>query len=675
MISDIGYGLNAGAYLVLLLLLFTVRKSGLAKHLLVLASLTTMLWSVGHITVLFGELDLGYVISADAVKQFVWLLFIAGCLQQDFTDLWQVVRRPATLFILLVPTLTLLLPYFFVLSGTWLYLMHTVLALEVLILLEVVYRQAGEQKWAIKPLVLYLGAVNLLEFVTYANATMVNTIEPAYVAARGYVYVFLLPLLVIAIRRIGHWGIDIFISRDVVLHSSLLMVAGGYLFVMALIGYAINFIGGSWGLTVQVVLVALSLVLLVAVFMSSAFRTKIKVFITKHFFANQYDYRIEWVALTQALASSPKNLNDVYQNALRGLLNAVDYESGGIVKLQGNQVTPVCYQNHSSLNEHDLNILRQLASFCGSNHWLIDIDAYRIKPFDYDGLQLSRDDLEGASFQLAIPFFLQDELWGFALLTATSSERINLNWEVRDYLNAVSEQISTYVHHYEAAQAVAENAQFAAFNRMSAFVLHDLKNVLAQIDLILSNAQQHKHNPEFIDDTFETLEHTKARMDKMLRQLTEKKVVEPGAESVNKLSHLIESVIHQRCMSYLPLPKLEIQDETDVVVDQDKLSNVVYHLVSNAQQATSDDGSVVVSLSYEPGSEYQTVKIIDNGCGMDDTFIADRLFKPFDTTKGNAGMGIGAYDAKNYMTSIGGHLTVKSDVGVGTEFTLLFPIN
>lgn len=109
-------------------------------------------------------------------------------------------------------------------------------------------------------------------------------------------------------------------------------------------------------------------------------------------------------------------------------------------------------------------------------------------------------------------------LWGFAVLASGDKEKISLNWEVKDYLTAVSEQVGTYMQHHEAAQVVAENAQFAAFNRMSAFVLHDLKNVLAQVDLILANAQQHKHNPEFIDDTFETLEHTKARMEKMLKR-------------------------------------------------------------------------------------------------------------------------------------------------------------
>ena len=130
---------------------------------------------------------------------------------------------------------------------------------------------------------------------------MVNQVEIGYIAARGYIYFLLMPLLVISIRRIHHWGIDIFISRDVVLHSSLLLVAGGYLFVMAVVGYAINYMGGNWGATVQIILVVMSFALLATVFLSNGFRTKIKVFITKHFFANQFDYRVEWVKLTQWL--------------------------------------------------------------------------------------------------------------------------------------------------------------------------------------------------------------------------------------------------------------------------------------------------------------------------------------------------------------------------------------
>lgn len=100
----------------------------------------------------------------------------------------------------------------------------------------------------------------------------------------------------------------------------------------------------------------------------------------------------------------------------------------------------------------------------------------------------------------------------------------------------------------------------------------------------------------------------------------------------------------------------------------------MYHLISNAQQACADDGEIEVMLVLDAERQHQLVFIEDNGTGMDEEFLKHRLFKPFDTTKGNAGMGIGAYDAKTYMESIGGYLQVQSQPNIGTCFTLGFPI-
>ena len=530
MISDVGYGLNSLAHLALLLLLLTVRKPGVAKHLLVVATAATFLWSTSLITSLFGPISLSWLLSVDVVKQLAWLLFLSACIQTNFGNIAAVLKRPITLIIVAPALIALLAPYLLAINPAWSFLVLIVLSLEVLVLLEVVYRQAGREQWAFKPLIIYLGATNLFEFVTYANATMVNQVEIGYIAARGYIYFLLMPLLVISIRRIHHWGIDIFISRDVVLHSSLLLVAGGYLFVMAVVGYAINYVGGNWGATVQIILVVMSFALLATVFLSNAFRTKIKVFITKHFFANQFDYRVEWVKLTQWLTRAGDSSSDVYHAGLTGMLNAIQYESGLLYRVNANgyervaEASPITDIASEAKGSATYTTLETLAQYSDKNGWIIDTDAYLVKPFDYEGLKLDRNALKEWGYQLFVPFLKDGGLWGFALLAPGDKEKISLNWEVKDYLTAVSEQVGTYMQHHEAAQVVAENAQFAAFNRMSAFVLHDLKNVLAQVDLILANAQQHKHNPEFIDDTFETLEHTKARMEKMLKQLTDKKV-------------------------------------------------------------------------------------------------------------------------------------------------------
>jgi hypothetical protein len=287
MIATVGYAISAIGYAFLLLLLLTVRKSGLAKYLLILATAATCLWSIAPF--IFTPLSVEKLLLFDNIKSLFWLLFLASCLKDNFTNIIEVLSRKETWLILTLPIIAMALPYTGINKESWMFLLQTIIALEVLVLLEVIYRQAGDNRWALKPLIVYLAVISVFEFVTFANALMVEQIHINYIAARGYIYSAMIPFLVLAIRRVENWGIEIYISRDIVMHSTLLMVAGGYLFVMAMLGYAVKYFGGEWGATIQVVLIALSLALLVTLFLSMSFRTKIKVFITKHFFANQFD--------------------------------------------------------------------------------------------------------------------------------------------------------------------------------------------------------------------------------------------------------------------------------------------------------------------------------------------------------------------------------------------------
>jgi putative PEP-CTERM system histidine kinase len=424
------------------------------------------------------------------------------------------------------------------------------------------------------------------------------------------------------------------------------------------------------------VLIGASLILLLTLFLSHNFRTKIKVFITKHFYANQFDYRVEWVKLTEILSEQQESLNEVYQTSLSGMLQAVEYESGVLLKLNKNGWQQVAKINGGDSRDYDIAKIQMLQSFFELKTWIIDIGELRVKPHQYEELSGKAYFMDSFDYQLIVPIFRQEKLWGMVLLDANSENAKSLNWEFRDYINAVTAQVSNYIFQFEGAKSLAQNAQFAAFSRMSAFVLHDLKNVMAQIDLILANAKQHKSNPEFIDDTFETLEHTKSRMDNMLKQLTEKKTNQRQHQLQTDIGSVLHHVVKQRCQGFMPLPILDCESSLLVQIDAEKFSNVMYHLISNAQQATKDIGTVVINASRfnDNGQDYIVVKVMDTGEGMSAQFIETRLFTPFDTTKGNAGMGIGAYDAKNYIEEIGGIITVDSKVGQGTVFTLSIPV-
>jgi signal transduction histidine kinase len=94
----------------------------------------------------------------------------------------------------------------------------------------------------------------------------------------------------------------------------------------------------------------------------------------------------------------------------------------------------------------------------------------------------------------------------------------------------------------------------------------------------------------------------------------------------------------------------------------------LYHAIRNAQDATSADGEVVVAL--EPGDGHCIIRIADTGRGMDEEFVRERLFKPFDSTKGAQGMGIGAYQLRETVQAIGGQLRIESQPGVGTTVTI-----
>ena len=59
---------------------------------------------------------------------------------------------------------------------------------------------------------------------------------------------------------------------------------------------------------------------------------------------------------------------------------------------------------------------------------------------------------------------------------------------------------------------------------------------------------------------------------------------------------------------------------------------------------------------------------------MSPEFIRERLFKPFQTTK-SAGMGIGVYESFQYVQELGGKISVESELDVGTQVTLCFPLS
>ncbi|MFT6207120.1 MAG: putative PEP-CTERM system histidine kinase, partial [Colwellia sp.] len=541
-----GYSLASAAYFVFALLIFAARnKTSLARWVLVSVLVTVIANVVAALQIQIG-FSLQWAMLADGLKVACWSLLILLCNteQRSFRAIIanSHIRQYIKVWTILMVACWLasvLLHY----SYEYLFLLFIVLNLWSLMLLEQLYRSADSQvRWAILPMVIALASVAIFDFVLYAQATMVDGIDFYFWFSRGFISLIVVPLLLISTRRIRNGAVRIFVSRHVVFYSSMLMIAGIYLLVMAFAGYVINYIGGEWGSVVSIGFLMLSALVLVALLITESLRRKLKVFIAKNFFANKYEYRDEWLNLIGKIETT--NAESYYQMATQIMMSKVDAYAGAILKKVTGQRFSVQYSEKLLLDDTFNQQLVECSLFCQRQGWIIDIEEYRQTPTVYPGLSLDLSLFDTKDIRIIVPIFIGKALYGMFIL-AGKNEVKQLNWEDRDLLFAISKQLGNFVSLHEANDKLAESKQFDAFNRMSAFLVHDLKNVQAQLALITSNAEKHRDNPEFIADVFETVESATERLSKVLSQLRNKQAAQSKSELVD-ISAVINSVIEQR---------------------------------------------------------------------------------------------------------------------------------
>jgi putative PEP-CTERM system histidine kinase len=258
---------------------------------------------------------------------------------------------------------------------------------------------------------------------------------------------------------------------------------------------------------------------------------------------------------------------------------------------------------------------------------------------------------------------------GFVVLKH-SLGKLGFNWEVSDLLKVAARQAAAHLAQMRASNQLIVARQFESFNRTTTFVIHDLKNLVAQLSLLLTNAEKHKHNPEFQADMLETVQSAVTRMNKVLAQLR-RSSSEASTESVALADILNDAAASKQAFKLRPQLDLP-PDSVRVRADRERLTRAIGHLLQNALEATPPTGQV--SLAAFADGEQAVIEVRDTGAGMDEEFIRTRLFQPFDSTKG-AGMGIGAYECRETVQALGGTVAVESTPGVGTLFRLTLPLD
>jgi putative PEP-CTERM system histidine kinase len=682
-----GYGIAAAGYALLtILLLASWRAKGLRARsglLLVSASVVSLLWSAA---VAAGLANMPGALAASTLLEVArdagWLGFIAyllvaaartgrstrhGAAERGAPILLKV--GAAALALALVAELArLAAPH--VVSPSLLFGSHVLVSIAALMLIEQVYRgTAPDDRWTIKFFCLGIGGMFAYDLAMFADAMLFNRINVDLWAARGFINLMTIPLVAVSAARNPQWSLDIAVSRRMVFQSTALLSAGVYLLIVSAAGYYIRFFGGSWAGVLQTTVIFGGLMGLGLILVSGTLRARLKVFINKNFFSYRYDYREEWLRLTRELTEEHHD-EGFGARAVRSIANLVEARGGGLWVKQDRPV-------YERLTVWQAPLLRadsepqdgSLARFLQDKEWVVNLDDYRAESPSYAALDAPDWLVGDDEAWLVIPLMLHDDLFGFVVLL-TARTRINLDWEVNDLLKTAARQVASTLAQLNANRALLVARQFESFNRMSAFVVHDLKNLVAQLSLLLSNAARHRDNPEFQDDMLDTVDNAVDKMKKLLLQLRVGTVPVDEASPVDLQDVVLSALQSKSPMTPRPTVLVDAPG-IRTMAHRERLDRVVGHLLQNAAEATPPSGTIEIRVRALGQSAI--IEVEDSGVGMSADFIRTRLFKPFESTKKN-GMGIGIYESREYIRELGGQLDVESRETEGTRFSIALPL-
>jgi putative PEP-CTERM system histidine kinase len=678
LLAGIGYGLAALAYLGLSGLILASWRRRPHGRLLLFAGLLSAAWGMLSLLSAWGWLPVRLEPAVEVMRNGAWLVLLFHILR---------LRRPAGTALpaplrmiratggLLVAGLLfaglqpLLLPGVPGLSRNAGNLGLVLLTVMGLVLVEQVYRGTRrEDRWAIKFLCLGVGGLFVYDFYLYANATLFGVLDAQVWAARGYVAALVVPLIAVSAARNPDWAAPVGLSRSIAFHTASLLAAGVYLLFMAGAGYYLRLFGGDWGDVLQSVFIFGAVLLFVLLLFSGTLRARLRVFLSKHFFSYRYDYREEWLKFTRTLAEGPSGAQ-LCERATEALARLVDSPGGALWLREGDAgYRRACHWNWSDLAGTEA-AASPFAHWLVDRQWVIDLDELKRRRDLYGDLTPPEWIGSADDAWLVVPLILHDELLGFVVLKH-SLGKVAYNWEVGDLLKVAARQACAHLAQMRAAEQLIVARQFESFNRTTTFVIHDLKNLVAQLSLLLANAEKHKNNPEFQADMLETVANAVTRMNKVLAQLRRDGNAAP-VQSVVLAELLGEAAASKQAFKLRPV--LELPPATlRVRADRERLVRAVGHLLQNALEATPPGGSVRLRGFEHDGRAI--IEVADTGIGMDDTFIRTRLFQPFDSTKG-AGMGIGAYECRETVHALGGALDVDSAPGRGSRFLISLPLD
>jgi len=546
-------------------------------------------------------------------------------------------------------------------TGYYFYVTILVLLVAALTNLEsTLVNASSEALWRVKLDIVALGSMLAVLVFYYSNSLLYRTLNMDLVPLRSLLFV--VACLMMAYSR-THWrgSARVKVSQAVVLKSVVLTVIAGYLLLLGVLGEGMKYFGPFFPRVLTLSLAFVAGILLILLLLSERVKREMKIFLHKNFYQSKYDYRAQWLGLTERLTTFDSG-EELLKRVLSAYCDIFGVRGGALYQHQQGcgWYCATAFQQMEQLRV-TISDDNSLVAYLREKRWI-----FCSRDDNPEILEENRLLLESHPISFVIPLFEAETLTGFIILGEQVVPNEQYRYEDYDLMKTIARQVSVAIQHQRLSEQLTKAKAMEAVGSLATFVVHDLKNLAATISLVVENAREHLDNPEFQKDMLSSLGSTTRKMHGLigrLRNLGESELLHMRPVNLLAVARKSAQMVQGSAITVRGTPET-------VMADDEELQKVLLNLFLNAAEA-SQPGAPILAEVGSAGEPF--IRITDKGCGMSPRFVKNELFVPFRTSK-LTGLGIGLYQSRQIVAAHGGRIDVSSVEGEGTVFTVWFPL-
>ena len=556
-----------------------------------------------------------------------------------------------------------LVPYVFVVIGMALGLAQ----------LEVVLRASREPvRHKLKFLVIGMGGLAGYQIYQASQMLLFPVWQAEHVLVSSVVTVMALGLIAYGLgrSRLREVLVNTYVSQQALLGSVTFIVIGVYLLAVGAVGEWLRRTNQPLGVGLSVVVVFGALVGLAISVFSKSVRAEIRRFLTRNFYRSKYDYRAQWLQVTEAFQQAA-NTEAIMDRLLDVLIKT--FATTTITIWSFREADRRFCQIRSMTTEKEpvpIDFSHPVIMQLMEKDEAVSIEEGLA--MGSDGAGAMRDPLAASGAALCFPIRAQGRLTAFVALGKQLHGEA-YGTDDCDLLRGISHHVGTLLSHASLAEERQASAELEALHRFSVFCLHDLKNLAARLSLVAQNAENHGRDPAFQESAMRTVTDTAEKMTVLMSKLSRKsfKPSLAGAPELVEMSALIDEIvapIRGEGMVRLHVTGGPVQP---VMVMKDQIHQVFLNVVLNAKQAIGQNGDISIAIDQSNGSVVVTVD--DTGNGIPPGMLTT-LFRPSQSSR-PGGLGVGLYQCKQIVEAHRGTIQLRSEVGKGTRVRIELPLS